>query len=136
MGGRAGPSMPIEGKRAVSVKVIGVFKGAKETRDVPAGTVIFEEGSTGEEMFGVVSGHVKLSMANGHTFTLGPDDTFGEMAMVDASPRSATAVAVEDCTVAVIDKHRFLFLVGETPNFALQVMASLAERLRAAQAQG
>jgi CRP-like cAMP-binding protein len=120
----------------VTVKVLGVFKGAKETRELPAGTVIFEEGSTGEEMFGIVSGAVELRMANGHSFTLGPDDTFGEMAMVDSSARSATAVATEDCTVAVIDKHRFLFLVGETPNFALQVMASLAERLRAAQAEG
>ena len=98
--------------------------------------MIFEEGSTGEEMFGVVSGSVELRMANGHAFTLGPDDTFGEMAMVDSSPRSATAVAAEASTVAVIDKHRFLFLVGETPNFALQVMGSLAERLRAAQAEG
>jgi CRP/FNR family transcriptional regulator, cyclic AMP receptor protein len=120
----------------VSVKVLGVFKGAKETRELPAGTVIFEEGSTGQEMFGVVSGRVELRMGNGHSFSLGPDDTFGEMAMVDASPRSATAVASEDTTVAVIDKRRFLFLVGETPNFALQVMASLAERLRAAQSEG
>jgi CRP-like cAMP-binding protein len=56
------------------------------------------------------------------------------MAIVDRSARSATAVAVEDSTIAVIDRHRFLFLVGETPNFALQVMASLAERLRASQA--
>jgi CRP-like cAMP-binding protein len=118
----------------MSVKVLGVFKGAKETRELPAGTVIFEEGSTGQEMFGIISGRVELRMANGHSFGLGPDDTFGEMAMVDSSPRSATAVAVEDSTVAVIDKHRFLFLVGETPNFALQVMSSLAERLRAAQA--
>jgi CRP-like cAMP-binding protein len=117
----------------MSVKVLGVFKGAKETRELPAGTVIFEEGSTGSEMFGVVSGAVELRMANGHSFKLGPDDTFGEMAMIDSSARSATAVAVEDSVVAVIDKHRFLFLVGETPNFALQVMASLAERLRAAQ---
>ena len=97
--------------------------------------MIFEEGSTGEEMFGVITGKVELRMANGQTFELGPDETFGEMAIVDASPRSATAAALEDCTVAVIDKHRFLFLVGETPNFALQVMASLAERLRAAQAK-
>ena len=82
----------------MSVKVLGVFKGAKETRELPAGTVIFEEGSTGEEMFGVISGRVELRMANGHSFSLGPDDTFGEMAMVDASPRSATAVAVEDST--------------------------------------
>ncbi len=120
----------------MSVKVLGVFKGAKETRDVPAGTVIFEEGSSGQEMFGVVSGQVELRMENGHSFTLGPDDTFGEMAIVDGSARSATAVAALDSTIAVIDRHRFLFLVGETPNFALQVMASLAERLRAAQSAG
>ena len=120
----------------MSVKVLGVFKGAKETRELPAGTVIFEEGSTGEEMFGVISGRVELHMSNGRSFSLGPDDSFGEMALVDKSARSATAVAVEDSTIAVIDRHRFLFLVTETPMFALQVMASLAERLRAAQAGG
>jgi CRP-like cAMP-binding protein len=117
----------------MSIKVLGVFKGAKETREVPAGTVIFEEGSAGDEMFGIVAGRVELRMANGNAFSLGPDDTFGEMAIVDGSARSATAVAAEDSTIAVIDRHRFLFLVGETPNFALQVMASLAERLRASQ---
>lgn len=118
----------------MSVKVLGVFKGAKETREVPAGTVIFEEGSEGQEMFGIVSGRVELQTAKGLAFSLGPDDTFGEMAIVDGSPRSATAVAAEDSVIAVIDRHRFLFLVGETPNFALQVMGSLAERLRASQA--
>jgi CRP/FNR family transcriptional regulator, cyclic AMP receptor protein len=55
------------------------------------------------------------------------------MALVDKSARSATATALEDCKLAVIDKRRFLFLVHETPTFALQVMASLAERLRATQ---
>ena len=84
-------------------------------------------------MFGVIEGKVELRHPNGQVFEIGPDDTFGEMAVVDSSPRSATAVAVEDTTLAVIDKRRFLFLVGETPTFALQVMASLAERLRAAQ---
>ena len=116
------------------MKVRGVFRSAKATRDVPAGNVIFEAGSSGAEMFGIIEGEVEVRMPGGATRRLGPDDTFGEMAMVDSSPRSATAVAAEDSTVAVIDKHRFLFLVGETPNFALQVMASLAERLRAAQA--
>jgi len=50
------------------------------------------------------------------------------------SPRSATALTTEDSTIAVIDRHRFLFLVGETPSFALHVMANRAERLRASQA--
>lgn len=120
----------------MSVRVYGVFRASTDTREVPAGTVIFEAGSTGEEMFGVIEGAVELRLENGRTIALGPDDTFGEMALVDSSPRSATAVAVADSKLAVIDMRRFLFLVGETPRFALQVMGSLAERLREAQAQG
>ena len=114
------------------MKVLGIFKAAKETREIPAGTVIFEEGTTGQEMFGVITGKVELRMRDGRVFTLGPDESFGEMAIVDQSPRSGTAIAVEDTTLAVIDRRRFLFLVHETPTFALQVMGSLAERLRAA----
>ncbi len=119
----------------MGVKVLGVFKAATDTRDVPAGTVIFEAGSTGEEMYGVVEGKVELRLADGRSVEVGPDETFGEMALVDASARSATATAMEDSTLAVIDKRRFLFLVGETPTFALQVMSSLADRLRAMQAE-
>ena len=115
----------------MSVTVHGVFKAAKERRQVPAGTVIFEAGSVGEEMLGVIDGKVELRLPGGRVVTLGPDDTFGEMGIVDGSPRAATAVAVEDSTLAVIDRKVFLFLVGETPTFALQVMSSLAERVRA-----
>ena len=114
------------------MKVLGVFNAAKETREVPAGTVIFEAGSTGEEMYGVISGKVELQMPDGRSFTMGPDESFGEMALVDHSPRSGTAVAVEDCMLAVIDHRRFLFLVHETPTFALHVMTNMAEHLRQA----
>jgi CRP/FNR family cyclic AMP-dependent transcriptional regulator len=60
------------------------------------------------------------------------------MALVDKSPRSATATstATEDSKPAVIDKTRFLVLGHETPTFALQVISSLAERLRAMQQGG
>jgi CRP/FNR family transcriptional regulator, cyclic AMP receptor protein len=114
------------------MKVPGVFYNAKSFRDVPAGTVIFEEGASGAEMYGIVEGEVEVRLPGGAVSRLGPDDTFGEMAIVDSSPRSATVVAVTDTKLAVIDRHRFLFLVQETPMFALQVMSSIAERLRAA----
>ncbi len=114
------------------MKVQGVFRGAGSTRTLQAGTVIFEEGDAGQEMFGVIEGEVELRLRNGRVLILGPDDIFGEMALVDSSPRSATAVAVTETTLAVVDRRRFLFLVGETPSFALQVMSNLAERLRAA----
>ena len=112
------------------MKVPGVFYNAKSFRDVPAGTVIFEEGASGAEMYGIVEGEVEVRLPGGGVSRLGPDDTFGEMAIVDSSPLSATVVAVTDTKLAVIDRHRFLFLVQETPMFALQVMSSIAERLR------
>jgi CRP/FNR family transcriptional regulator, cyclic AMP receptor protein len=114
------------------MKVKGVFKNADTTKDVPAGTVIFEEGSEGTEMYGVVEGEVEVRVHGGTVRTLGPDDTFGEMALIDSTTRSASAVAVTDTRLAVIDKHTFLFLVTETPMFALQVMSSIADRLRSA----
>ena len=115
------------------MKVPGLFHNAKTTKDVPAGTVIFEAGTSGTEMFGVVEGEVEVRLPNGAVRRLGPDDTFGEMAIIDSSPRSATAVAVADTKLAVIDRPKFLFLVQETPMFALQVMSSMAERIRAAE---
>ncbi len=113
------------------MKVPGVFYNAKSFKDVPAGTIIFEEGASGAEMFGIVEGEVEVRLPNGQVRRLGPDDTFGEMAIVDSSPRSGTVVAVTDTKLAVINRSTFLFIVQETPMFALQVMSTIAERLRA-----
>jgi CRP/FNR family transcriptional regulator, cyclic AMP receptor protein len=113
------------------MKVPGLFKNASTIREVPAGTVVFEAGAKGTEMYGIVEGEVEVRLPNGGVRHLGVDDTFGEMAIVDSSPRSGTAVAVTDAKLAVIDRHTFLFLVHETPTFALQVMSSIADRLRA-----
>lgn len=110
--------------------VWGLFANPKETRRVAAGTVIFTEGDPGSEMFGVVDGEVELRGKGGLLQQLGPHEVFGEMALVDNSPRSATAVALEETTLAMIDRHRFLFLVQETPMFALEVMSVMADRLR------
>jgi CRP/FNR family transcriptional regulator, cyclic AMP receptor protein len=112
------------------MKVPGVFAHAKTIRDVPAGTVIFAEGEAGTEMFGVVAGEVEVRRSTGAVRRLGPDDTFGEMALIDRSVRSGTVVAVADTKLAVIDRPTFLLLVQQTPAFALQVMTSMAERLR------
>ena len=113
------------------MSIPGLFYNAKTFTDVPAGTVIFEEGASGAEMFGVVDGEVEVRLPNGAVRKLGPDDTFGEMAIIDSSPRGGTVIAVTDTRLAVIDRDTFLFLVQQAPMFSLQVMSSLAERLRA-----
>ncbi len=112
------------------MRIEGVFRAAKETKAVPAGTVLFEEGDRGEVMFGIVEGAVELRSGGAIVANLGPDDVFGEMAIIDSSPRMATAIATTDCVLAVLDRRRFLFLVHETPMFALHVMSTMAERLR------
>jgi CRP/FNR family cyclic AMP-dependent transcriptional regulator len=109
----------------------GVFTNAREQREIAAGDNIFTQGDAGGEMYGIVSGAVEL-VANGHAVvTLGEGDTFGELAIVSDAPRSLSAVATEDTVLAVIDERTFLFLVHETPTFALQVMRSMAATVRA-----
>ena len=113
------------------MRIAGVFRNADTVREVPAGGVIFKAGDEGDEMYGVVEGEVEVRTPAGNTVLIGPDGTFGEMAVIDHSPRSATATATVDTKLAVINQKMFLFLVHETPMFAIQVMTSLAERLRA-----
>lgn len=110
--------------------VTGLFRNAKETGKVDAGAVIFDEGDAGIEMFGIVDGEVELRAKGGVLGRLGPEGIFGEMALIDDSPRSLTAAAMTDTTLATIDCQRFLFLVQETPTFAIDVMTVMAERLR------
>jgi CRP/FNR family transcriptional regulator, cyclic AMP receptor protein len=112
------------------MKVTGLFLNAQRTVELPAGEAVFCEGDAGEEMYGIVEGTIELRSRGQVIRTLGPDDVFGEMAIVDRTPRSATAIAATDCVLAVIDRRRFLFLVQETPMFALQVMSAMASRLR------
>jgi CRP/FNR family cyclic AMP-dependent transcriptional regulator len=98
--------------------------------------VIFKEGSTGSEMYLIHSGRVMLSVQQNETqqvplVVLNPGDFFGEMALVDDSPRSATASAIEDDTeLIVMDRARFMFMVRQQPEFALSLMHTLCKRLR------
>ena len=61
---------------------------------------------------------------------IGPNGTFGEMALIDGALRSATAVAREPTEVAVIDEKAFLYLVQKDPAFALDLLRRLTARLR------
>jgi CRP/FNR family transcriptional regulator, cyclic AMP receptor protein len=100
-----------------------------------ASEIIFLEGSPGAEMFIVYSGRVQLTTnAPGYEIVLGEvgaGDFFGEMSLVDLSPRTATAKAVEDDTrLVAIDQAKFLYMVGQQPAFALTIMHALCRRIR------
>ena len=95
-----------------------------------AGDVIFAEGDKGDAMFVVRTGEVTIERGGRVMETLSGGGVFGEMALIDGSPRSATVRAKTDCEVAPINEKTFLFLVHETPFFAIAVMRTLADRLR------
>jgi CRP-like cAMP-binding protein len=94
------------------------------------GEVVFEEGEKGDAMYIVRTGELTIEKHGKVMETVGPAGVFGEMALIDGSPRSATVRAKTECEVAPINEKTFLFLVHETPFFAIAVMRTLADRLR------
>ncbi len=95
-----------------------------------AGDRIFVQDDEGSWMYVVRTGKVNITTYGTVLESVGPNGIFGEMALIDGSPRSATAVASEPTQVAPIDRAAFAHLVRQDPDFALQVMRLLAARIR------
>lgn len=112
---------------------------AKFGRKFPAGTVLFHEGDRGEEMYILQSGKVKISKRiRGVEKTLAmleKGEFFGEMAILNDKPRSATAEVVEDSEMLVIDRKTFDNLLRSNVEIAIRFIKRLAERLREADEQ-
>ena len=94
------------------------------------GDVIFAEGDPGDKMYVIRSGEVEILLDGRVLEVLTSGGIFGEMALIDGAARAATARAKTACEVAPISEKTFLFLVHETPFFAIAVMRTLAQRLR------
>lgn len=114
------------------LNLTNLFGKSSKTVHFNAGEVVFREGDEGREFYVVLEGKVDI-VGHGRVFeSVPPGGMFGEMALIDESPRSATAVAVVDSTLAPVDERRFTYLIQETPFFALHVMSVMARRLRRA----
>jgi CRP-like cAMP-binding protein len=100
------------------------------SRAYKAGETVFREGDDGYVMYVVLEGAVKLSVTGRSVEKVTKGGVFGEMALIDSAPRSATAVAATDCTLVSVTAERFKTLVQETPGFALEIMRVMASRLR------
>ena len=102
-----------------------------DAHQIKAGSVIFREGEAADQLFVIKSGEVRIQIGNRTITELSAGDIFGEMALIDNEPRSATAVAMTDVELVPVSEKQFLFLVSQTPYFGLKVMRVLAQRLRA-----
>ena len=103
-------------------------------RKIPAGTVLFHEGDKGEEMYIIQSGRVKISKrirgVEKTLATLEKGEFFGEMAILNDKPRSASAETIEECEMLVIDRKTFDALIRGNVEIAVRFIKRLADRLR------
>jgi CRP-like cAMP-binding protein len=108
-------------------------------RDFPAGAVVFEEGDPGSRMYVLQSGGVRIVKRVGtRELTLahlGPGEAFGEMALLEGQPRSATAVVEVPSRILEIDEAAFADLMRRNGEIALRLLRRLSARLREANRQ-
>ena len=107
-------------------------RATSETQSYKAGDTIFRQGDSGDVFFVIKSGSVAVRAGNRTLQVLGEGEIFGEMALVDNEPRSASVLAETDCVVVPIGEKQFLFMTSEAPYFAISVMKVLVQRLRGA----
>lgn len=117
-------------------------------RDYPKNSVIFYEGEAGDEVFFITSGQVRITTTYGAPLEeggsldsrkgpvhelciLGPGDIFGEIAILDDSPRSATVVATEDTRAIVFNRTDFYLNIERYPKLAVRLLKVLGKRIRA-----
>jgi CRP/FNR family transcriptional regulator, cyclic AMP receptor protein len=103
------------------------------------GAVIFKENDDGNEMFIIIQGMVEIRKSTGQSSSkiltaLQKGDMFGEMAIIEKQPRSATAVAVQPTRVLVLNEKLYENMIGSNPDFARKMNKVLSERIRRADA--
>jgi len=94
------------------------------------GKVIMVTGQTGALMYVVLEGRVSISIRGAVVQYVGPGGVFGEMALVDQSPRAANAAAETDCVLLGINRNVFLNLIKSNPTFGSSLLTAVAERVR------
>jgi CRP-like cAMP-binding protein len=104
-----------------------------EEVEVPAGKVLMRQGDPGNECLVIVEGTAKATIRGRESRMMGPGECFGEMALLDRAPRTATVTAEGDMRLLVLGSREFSTLIGEMPSVARKVLAAVASRVRSAE---
>ena len=117
---------------AQEIKLV-VASGSR--RKFQAKNLIFQEGDPGDHLIIILTGKVKilLSGKDGQDFILsifGPGEFFGEMAILESAPRSASAFTVQPCEFFLLGQNGFTTLLQKNPRIAIKVLKNLSQRLR------
>lgn len=111
---------------------LGTIARHLETVDLADGTEMITQGGPGDALFVILEGEVVVERDGDGVSTAGPGDHFGELALLDGQPRSATVRATGPVTVGVLGVRMFRTLLREFPDIAEQLLAGIAGELREA----
>jgi len=128
-------------EKVLLLKSLSIFKDTPETilaelaplmqeEDMEEGTVIFEEDEPGDCMYIILSGQIRIHKKDTTLAELQEKEVFGELSLLDAETRSATATAKTDCIVYKIDQDPFYELIDTRPEVARGFIKILCKRLR------
>lgn len=132
-----GPNLPVAQNKFRALKpgssAVYFEPTSEMTRVYPKDTMIFSEAAPGAELFIIQHGQVAISkIVNGNEVVLallGKGDMFGEMALLENKPRSASAIAKTECGVMVVNRKNFNEMVSTQPQLIVRLTTTLAERL-------
>ncbi|MGC8512797.1 MAG: cyclic nucleotide-binding domain-containing protein [Acidimicrobiales bacterium] len=117
---------------SLNKKELAMVARASDVVSVAPGTEIVREGDFGHEFYLILQGTATVRRAGRKVAQLGEGDYFGELALLDRGPRSATVVADGECEILVIGQREFVGVLDQVPAVARKLLASMAARLREA----
>ena len=134
----AGPGSPVTGSqwrkstplRKDLIEDLGRALGSDAHLSYESGATIVREGQVGVLMYVVLKGRVAIRVGGNLVENVGPGELFGEMALVDRTPRLASAVAESPCKLLAINRNAFLNLVKHSRRFAASLLAAVSARAR------
>lgn len=141
MSRNAPPEMTLEALRSVPLfaslddHAATDLRNLLKVRDVKGGTVLFRAGDSGDAMYLIETGRVRISVRDEDKedvtlAELAGGDFFGEMALIDGKQRSADARVIDDARLAILDRDKFLSFVRSNPDVALEMLSAVTDRLR------
>ena len=103
---------------------------AMDELSFPTSHTIFEQGEEGRSLYIVVSGQVRIHIGDQDLAKLGQGAIFGEMALFDAEPRSASVTTLEECDCLTLNQLQLIDAIEETPEIAVNITSALSRRIR------
>lgn len=113
-----------------SKRELGRVAKAGRVIDVADGTLIADQGQLGREAYVILDGNVAVKRANRKIAEIGAGDVVGELSLLDHGPRTASVVAMGDCSLFVLDSKEFRKVLTEHPPIAFKLLGTLAQRIR------